>query len=102
MGVNVGCVDAAFWQDVDPDVFQHQFTVTQVKTQVLRKFSYVFIERVHHILEDWKAPRQIRKGRIAGVACIAVLLAPLLASLIIFCDDIAGLLQLGWVNFAVL
>ncbi len=90
MGVDVGGVNAAFGQDVDPEAVEFEFSRAEVKGEVARKGGDVFVQHLDQILEDREAVGQVVEGGVGGVAGIAVFLAPVLARFIIVGDGDAG------------
>ena len=59
MRMDMGRVDAALGQDVDPDVLKLERFVPQIKGERVREGRHMSIERGHHIGKDRKAPRQV-------------------------------------------
>lgn len=96
--MDVGRVDAAGGQDVDPDVFELQRSVAEIEGKLLGEGFHVLVERFDQILEDRKAVGQVGQRGITGVAGITVLLAPVLAGLVIFRDGPAGGFEFGRID----
>ena len=90
MGVDVAGVDAAFGQDVDPDIFQLQLFAIQIEFQIAGKGRDMLIQDLDEVGKDRKPPAQISERGIAGISGIPVFLAPVLTGLVIFGDGITG------------
>ncbi len=95
MGVEVRAVGAAFGQDVDPEVFEHQLALAQIELQIFGEGRDVLVEGLHHVREDREAPGQVGERGVGGIARIAVLLAPVLTGFVILGDGVARRFQLA-------
>ena len=93
MRVDVIAMCPAFGKDVDPEIFQNQLAIIQLKFQILGEGGHVLVQHFHQIRKDWEPPRQIAERGIRSIARIVVLFAPVVPGVIIFCDHKAGLLQ---------
>ena len=94
MGVDMAGVNATLGQNIDPDIFQNQLTIIQIKLRVLGECGDMFIKRINNRLKNRKPPRQIGQGRIGRVTGEIIGLAPLIARIVILGDGIARRAQL--------
>ena len=93
-------VNATGGQDVDPDVFELERLVAQIEIEILHESRHMFVQQGYQILEDRKPPGQVGQRCIGCVTGIALIFAPLLAGLIVICDDKARIFQLARINRA--
>ena len=74
---------AANGQDVYPQRVQLELFIIEIELQVMDKSRDMFVESLHKVLEDRKAPGQIVQRGVARIAEIAIFLAPFLSCIVI-------------------
>ena len=95
MRMDVGGMNAAGRQDVDPQAVERELAALEVEFQFLGEGGHVGVERLQQLPEDRHPPGQVVERGVGGVARIAVLRAPALAGLVVLGDGQAGRLELG-------